>query len=100
MHFAAVRPLHLLELVPQATGEAVEQGVAAREHNVRQHEALHVFLDARDTLANLLVEARKSALSAQAGLEEHLGAPETLVANQDSAAVWHLIIHFASVGLF
>ena len=65
--------------------------------NVRQHEALHVFLDARDTLANLLVEARKSALSAQAGLEEHLGAPETLVANQDSAAVWHLIIHLASV---
>lgn len=92
-------PLHRLEVVPEATCEAIEQSVTTGEHDVREELALHIFITAHDALVQLLMEAFHVTLTAKCGLEQHLRASETLVADQNLAPIRHFVVHLAGVRL-
>jgi len=95
----ATRRLQVVDVVTETTGQAVEQCVTTREHDVGQHLALHVLVSAQNTLVDLLMEALLITLAAKGGLEEDFGAAEALVSDQNFAPIWHFVVHFTCVGL-
>lgn len=94
-----LRPLHLIKFVPETACKPIEQRVAARKDNIRVHLCLHVLFAPHDTLHHGQMEALHAALAAQCWLEKHFRAAETFVADENFAAVGHLVVHFAGVRL-
>ena len=88
----------LVDLVPHALVKTLKQGGTTTHDNVLEEVTTHVSVALHHRVEAVLMHTLE-VVSGKAGVKQDFSAAETLVANQDLAAIGQLVVLFASVAL-